>query len=214
MTHLAPSILAADFSNLRDDIKKVEDAGVKYMHLDVMDGHFVPNISFGLPVIKSLRAHIKGIMDVHLMVTNPDHYIKEYTNAGADIITVHYEACIHLNRTIELIKTNGAKAAVAINPATPVSVLVDIIDYLDMVLVMSVNPGFGGQKFISNTLKKIRQVKELAPNILVEVDGGITLMNVKEITQAGANLIVAGSSVFEEGRSQENVKNFYHIFER
>ncbi|WP_305767767.1 ribulose-phosphate 3-epimerase [Candidatus Epulonipiscium viviparus] len=212
MVHLAPSILAADFSNLGQDIATAQNAGVQYFHLDVMDGHFVPNISFGTPVIQSIAPHIYGIMDIHLMVTNPEKYIEEYIQLGANIITVHYETCTHLNRIIDMIKQGGAQAGVSINPATPVAALVDIVHCVDMILVMSVNPGFGGQSFIPHTLKKIRQVREMAPNVLIEVDGGITLANVNEVIKAGANLIVAGSSVFEKEKISENVKKFYKIF--
>ncbi|ONI48132.1 ribulose-phosphate 3-epimerase [Candidatus Epulonipiscioides saccharophilum] len=213
MVHLAPSILSANFLNLGADLDEMENAGVKYIHVDIMDGHFVPNISFGSPVIKSIAPHIKGNIDVHLMVTNPEDYIDQYVKLGAKIITVHYEACTHLNRVISTIKKNGILAGIAINPATPVNLLVDIIDSIDLVLVMSVDPGFGGQEFITHALTKIEQVRELSSTILIEVDGGINLHNVKQIINSGANLIVAGSSVFENGKINDNVKNFYKIFE-
>lgn len=213
MIHLAPSILSANFLNLGADIDEMENAGIKYIHVDIMDGHFVPNISFGSPVIKSIAPHIKGSIDVHLMVTNPEDYIEKYIKLGAKIITVHYEACTHLNRIISMIKKNGILAGIAINPATPVNLLVDIIDSIDLVLVMSVDPGFGGQEFITHALTKIEQVRELSSNILIEVDGGINLHNVKQVINSGANLIVTGSSVFENGKINDNVKNFYKIFE-
>ncbi|OOB79265.1 MAG: ribulose-phosphate 3-epimerase [Epulopiscium sp. Nuni2H_MBin003] len=214
MIHLAPSILAADFANLRRDIEIVENAGVKYLHVDVMDGHFVPNISIGAPVVKSIRPYTKSIMDVHLMIENPDQYIEEFAQIGADILTVHVETCKHLDRTIQLIKECKVKAGVAINPATPVSTLEEIIKDVDLVLIMSVNPGFGGQKFIDKSLTKIAQVKKMAKKgTLIEVDGGIKLANVAKVVKVGANVIVAGSAIYESKDVMSQVKKFYDVFE-
>ena len=214
MNQLAPSILAADFSRLGEQIKEVEKAGARYLHIDVMDGTFVPSISFGLPLITSIRKNTGLIFDVHLMVTEPERFVDQFADAGADIITVHYEACTHLNRTLKHIKERGIKAGVALNPATIPDNLRYLYDYMDMILVMSVNPGFGGQKFIPETLDKLREVRKLVTesgrNIDIEVDGGITLDNVSEILNAGANVIVSGSSVFK-GNIAENVAGFLKI---
>ena len=182
-----------------------------FIHIDVMDGEFVPNITFGMPVIKAIRGKTDKVFDVHLMINNPQRYIDEFIAAGADIITLHYESEKHLDRAIQYIKSKGIKAAVALNPATPTIVLKDIIANLDMVLIMSVNPGFGGQKFIPYSLNKIREVKEMAikannPNILIQVDGGVDKNNVKDVIEAGANVIVAGSAVFGDGNIEENIK--------
>ena len=208
MVKIAPSILSADFSKLGEDIEKIDRAD--FIHIDVMDGNFVPNISFGLPVIKSIRDKTKKVFDVHLMIEEPSRYIDDFIEAGADIITIHYEADRHIDRSINYIKSKGKKAAVSLNPGTPVSVLKDIIWSLDMVLIMSVNPGFGGQKFIPYTLNKIKEVKEMSyeinPTLLIEVDGGIDKNNVKEIINAGANVIVAGSAVFNGGNIEANIK--------
>ncbi len=210
MVKIAPSILSADFSKLGEDIQRIDKGGADFIHIDVMDGSFVPNISFGVPVIKSIRNKTDKIFDVHLMINNPSNYIDDFIIAGADIITVHYEADKHIDRTINYIKSKGIKAAISINPGTPTSVLKNLIPNLDMVLIMSVNPGFGGQKFIPYCLDKIREIKELSnkvnPSLLIEVDGGVDKTNVKEIIEAGANVIVAGSAVFNGGEISDNIK--------
>ncbi|SHJ55460.1 ribulose-5-phosphate 3-epimerase [Clostridium cavendishii DSM 21758] len=211
MVKIAPSMLSADFLNLGDQIKRVEKGGADFLHIDVMDGRFVPNISFGFPLIKPLRKITNLIFDVHLMIEEPSKYIDEFVASGADIITVHYEADRHIHRTISYIKSKGIKAGVSLNPGTPVSVLKDIIEELDMVLIMSVNPGFGGQSFIKNSLEKIKEVKELAirksnKDILIQVDGGIDSSNAKLVTEAGANVLVAGSAVFKNDEIEKNIK--------
>ena len=196
MIKVAPSVLAADFSILKEELVSLEKAGDDYIHLDIMDGNFVPNISFGAPVIKELRKCSKLVFDVHLMVEMPERYIEDFVNAGADIITVHVESTKHLDRTIELIKSYGIKAGVTLNPATPVESLKYIINKVDMVLVMSVNPGFGGQSFIEYSLDKIKEIKNMRPDVDIEVDGGITDITAKRVIEAGANVLVAGSYVF------------------
>ena len=211
MIKLSPSILAADFTKLGEEVLAIERYGADMVHIDVMDGHFVPNISFGFPVIKALR-RVSGLtMDVHLMIEEPSKYIDAFSEAGADIITVHYESDIHLDRTIKYIKSLGKKAGVAINPSTPVSVLEYVIRYVDMVLIMSVNPGFGGQSFIDYSLEKIQQVKKLAdkynPKLMIEVDGGVDSGNIKNVVKAGANVIVAGSAVFKNNNVEENINS-------
>ena len=197
---VAPSILAADFANLQRDVEMLNQSEGDWMHVDVMDGRFVPNISFGFPVLKAVKKYSKKFLDVHLMIVEPDKYIKEFVEAGADSITVHFEACPNLNRTIQFIKELGCKASVALNPHTTVASLEDIILDLDMVLIMSVNPGFGGQKFIPNTYKKLNDIKALKrrynTELLIEVDGGIDINNAAKLVEAGANVLVAGSSVF------------------
>lgn len=204
MNHIiAPSVLSADFANLQRDVELINGSQADWFHVDVMDGVFVPNISFGLPVIKAIKKHATKPLDVHLMIVEPDKYIKDFKAVGADILTVHYEACTHLHRTISAIKEEGMKAGVAINPHTPVSALRDIITEVDVVLVMSVNPGFGGQKFIRNTLSKVQELKKLGEekdaDFYIEIDGGVGLDNAKILVECGANALVAGSSVFNSG---------------
>ena len=216
MYQLSPSILAADFACLGKEIKEVEEAGAKWLHLDVMDGKFVPCVSFGMPVITSLRKVSNLFFDVHLMIEEPARYIEEFKKCGADILTVHAEACKHLNRTVMAIKDAGMKASVALNPATPLSTLEYILEELDMVLLMSVNPGFGGQKFIPNTLTKIEQLRKMINakglKIDIEVDGGVGLNNVEDIMKAGANVLVAGTAVYK-GDVAENVRKFKEAFD-
>lgn len=210
MVKISPSILSADFSKLGEEIINLDKAGADFIHIDVMDGNFVPNISIGLPVIKSIRNKTEKIFDVHLMIENPSRYIDEFVNAGADIITIHYEAEKHIDRAIEYIKSKGVKAGVSLNPGTPTYVLKDIIEKLDLVLIMSVNPGFGGQKFIPYALNKIKEVKEMSlevnKDLLIEVDGGVDKNNSKSIIEAGANVLVAGSAIFGDGNLKENIE--------
>ena len=213
MIKLAPSILSADFAKLLEDVRKVESAGCEYLHIDVMDGHFVPNITLGPLVVKSLKKeNINMVFDAHLMIENPDQYIEEFVKAGCDIITVHQEACVHLHRTIQNIKSHGIKAGVVLNPATPVDTIKHVLPDLDMVLLMSVNPGFGGQSFIPCVLDKIKELKAIIDsqglNIDIEGDGGISPKNVAEVVQAGANVIVAGSAIFGSDDIQETVNLF------
>lgn len=210
MVKIAPSILSADFSRLGEQVTNLEDSGADVIHLDVMDGKFVPNITFGAPVIKSIRSYTKLPFDVHLMIEEPSRYIEDFVKAGADIITIHYEAERHIDRTINRIKELGARASIALNPGTPVSSIKDLISYLDMVLIMSVNPGFGGQKYIKYASSKIREVKQLSEinnsNLLIEVDGGIDVFTINEVVNCGANVIVAGSAVFKENKIKENIQ--------
>ncbi|MCR5144217.1 MAG: ribulose-phosphate 3-epimerase [Lachnospiraceae bacterium] len=208
---LSPSILAADYGRLAEEIKCVEDAGAQYIHIDVMDGKFAPNITIGIPVIASIRKYTDAIMDCHLMIEDPDRYVEEFVKAGADIVTVHAEACTHLDRTINHIKELGAMAGVAINPATPISAIENILPLVDMVLVMSVNPGFGGQKLIPYTLDKVADLREIISEknlkIDIEIDGGVTIENIDKVIEAGANIIVAGSAVYK-GDAADNVEAF------
>lgn len=217
MNKLAPSILSADFSRLGEDIKLVENGGADYIHIDVMDGHFVPNITIGPNVVKSLRKMTELTFDVHLMIDNPDDFIEDFYNAGADIITVHQEACVHLHRTIQKIKSFGLKAGVSVNPATPVSFLKDIIRDVDMVLIMSVNPGFGGQSLIENVKYKFEElnqmIKEYNLNVDVEIDGGVTLNNLQEVLGWGANVIVAGSAIYRAKDVEAEARKFRNILD-
>ena len=216
MTHLiSPSLLSADFGNLQRDIEMINNSKADWFHLDIMDGVFVPNISYGLPVIKTVKKHAKKPLDVHLMIVNPDKYIDEFYKAGADILTVHYETCNHLHRTIQSIKAKGMKAGVSLNPHSPISLLKDIIHEIDLVLIMSVNPGFGGQKFIPNSINKIKELKQLITeteaNTLIEVDGGVDNTNAKTLVDAGCNALVAGSFIFGSENPIVTIENLKHL---
>lgn len=197
---ISPSVLSCDFANIQRDVEMINTSDADWFHIDIMDGVFVPNISFGFPVMSAIKKHAKKPLDVHLMIANPDQYIEDFKKAGADILTIHIESCTHLHRTIQAIKAAGMKAGVALNPHTPVELLQDIIEDLDLVLIMSVNPGFGGQKFIKNAILKVEQTKNLihrkGSHALVEVDGGVNLETGKELVAAGADVLVAGNFVF------------------
>ena len=212
MIKLAPSILSADFARLLEDVKKVEEAGCEYLHIDVMDDHFVPNLTLGPNIVKSLRKDVNMVFDAHLMIENPDMYIKDFAEAGCDIIVVHQEACKHLHRTIQNIKSYNIKAGVALNPATPIETIKHILKDVDMVLIMTVNPGFGGQSFIDSMIDKIRELKAIVVeqnlNIDIQVDGGIKPSNVADVVKAGANVIVAGSAIFNSSDIKETVIEF------
>lgn len=212
MNRLAPSILSADFSRLGDQVRLIEEAGAHVIHVDVMDGHYVPNISFGAVVMKSLLGKTNLPFDVHLMIENPDQYMEDFVTENTEFITVHAEACPHLHRTIQHIKSLGVKAGVSLNPATPLSVLECVLEDLDLVLLMSVNPGFGGQKFIPSVMDKIKELKRLKdsknPKLEIEIDGGITLDNVNEVINAGVTMVVAGSSIFCAPDIRQGVREF------
>ncbi|MCI5698612.1 MAG: ribulose-phosphate 3-epimerase [Clostridiales bacterium] len=217
MRYLAPSILAADFSKLGDEAVCITNAGADFLHIDVMDGHFVPNISFGAVVMKSLNSIATSPYDVHLMIENPDRYIDDFITEKTEFIVVHQEACIHLHRTVSHIKSLGIKAGVSINPATPVESITEILPFVDLVLIMSVNPGFGGQKFISHTLNKVRKLRVLRENMeldfLIEMDGGITEFNLEDVLNAGVDMVVAGSAIFKDSSDAtlNQVKKFKEI---
>ncbi len=216
MPHIvAPSILSADFANLQRDVEMINNSKAEWFHVDIMDGVFVPNISFGFPVLKAIKKHAKKPLDVHLMIVNPDQYITEFKNAGADVLTVHYEACTHLHRTLQAIKAAGMKTGVALNPHTPVSVLEDILQDTDLVCMMSVNPGFGGQKFIENTYQKIAALKKMITakgcKTLIEIDGGVDLNNYKRLVETGADVLVAGNTVFSSNEPLKTIEQLKQL---
>ncbi len=210
-TLIAPSVLAADFANLQRDVEMINSSDADWFHIDIMDGVFVPNISFGMPVLRDIAKHATKTIDVHLMIVDPDRYISTFKNLGADILTVHYEACIHLHRTLQAIKAEGMKAGVALNPHTSISLLEDTIQDIDLVCLMSVNPGFGGQSFIENTYDKVIALKELitrkGANTIIEIDGGVTNKNAKQLADAGADVLVAGSYVFKSEDPTKTITN-------
>jgi len=207
---IAPSVLAADFGNLQRDIEMINNSEADWFHIDIMDGVFVPNISFGMPVLKAISKHANKTIDTHLMIVDPDRYIQTFADLGTNILTVHYEACTHLHRTLQAIKAAGMKAGVALNPHTNINVLEDTIQDIDLVCIMSVNPGFGGQSFIENTYTKVRALKEMITrknaSTLIEIDGGVTDQNAKKLTDAGADVLVAGSFVFKSEKPLETIK--------
>jgi ribulose-phosphate 3-epimerase len=216
MAHLiSPSLLSADFGNLQRDIEMINKSEADWFHLDIMDGVFVPNISFGFPVIKYIKKHAKKPLDVHLMIVDPDRYIEDFYKAGADILTVHFEACNHLHRTVQNIKSKGMKAGVSLNPHTPVHLLKDIIADVDLVLIMSVNPGFGGQKFIPNSIEKIKELKKLIleknSNSLIEIDGGVDNSNAKILIDAGCDVLVAGNYIFSSDNQINTIQKLKNI---
>lgn len=210
MKLISPSLLSADFGNLQRDVEMLNGSDCDWLHVDVMDGVFVPNISFGQPIVKHIKKHAKKPLDVHLMIVDPGRYINDFKDAGADILTVHYEACTHLDRTLHAIKDAGMKCGVVLNPGTAVTLLEDTVQLCDVVLLMSVNPGFGGQKFIENTYNKVRQLRDLCnrknPNCLIEIDGGVNVENASRLFEAGADVLVAGSAVFKSDNPGETIK--------
>jgi ribulose-phosphate 3-epimerase len=215
MVEIVPSILSADFARLGEEIARVERAGISMLHVDVMDGHFVPNMTLGPPVLESIRKTTKLTLDIHLMITDPDTYAPMFIEAGADQVSVHQEACRHLDRTLRMIQSEGARAGVVLNPATPVSTLEDVLEVADYVLIMSVNPGFGGQKFIPNALRKVRLLdrrrRDLGISLPIELDGGVSLENVGEVVQAGVDWVVTGSAVFHSADPESTVKSMQQI---
>lgn len=215
MKLIAPSILSADFSKLGEEIKAVEDAGADWIHVDVMDGHFVPNITMGPIIVEAARQATSLPIDVHLMIENPDRFVSDFISAGADMISVHTEACIHMNRTVQLIKESGAKAGAVLNPATPIRAIQWVLEYVDFVLIMSVNPGFGSQQFISNSLEKIRKLQQLIKTrdlkVLIQVDGGVNKNTIKDISTAGADVFVAGSAIFGSDDYSETIGEFRRL---
>lgn len=214
-TLIAPSVLAADFGNLQRDLEMINKSEADWFHIDIMDGVFVPNISYGMPVLETIQKHAKKTIDVHLMIIDPDRYIKTFASLGANVLSVHYEACNHLHRTLQAIKAEGMKAGVAINPHTSVALLEDLINDIDVVCVMSVNPGFGGQSFIESTYKKVKQLKDIITrnnaSTLIEVDGGVTNKNAKQLAEAGADVLVAGSYVFKAENQIETIADLKKI---